>query len=95
MGGVVMKARTKICDCEVYFAYEDEYGEKFRNYADLLEDYRANVGAYGRCIGYLTGYLKSHYWGSTERIDEIPIKERPSVSDVKEFMQKCIDIVLS
>ena len=94
MGGIDMKARTKIPDCEVYFAYEDEYGEKFRNYADLLEDYRENGGKTGRCIGYLTGYLKSHYWGSTERIDEIPIKERPSFSDVKEFMQKCIDLVL-
>lgn len=89
-----MKARTKITNCEVYFAYEDEYGEKFRNYADLLEAYRAN-GAEGRCIGYLTGYLKSHYWGCAERIDDKPIKERPSVSDVKEFMRKCIDIVLS
>ena len=90
-----MKSKTRISDCEVYFAYEDEYGEKFRNYADLLKDYRENGGAEGMCIGYLTGYLKSHYWGSTERIDEMPIKERPSVSDVKEFMQKCIDIVLS
>lgn len=89
-----MKSRTKICDCEVYFAYEDEYGEKFRNYNDLLEAYRANR-ADRRCIGYLTGYLKSHYYGSTERIDEISIKERPSVSDVKKFMQSCIDCIFS
>lgn len=90
-----MKARTKLTFGDVFFAYEDEYGERFRNYADLLKDYRENGGAEGMCIGYLTGYLKSNYCGSTERIDEMPIKERPSVSDVKKFMQRCIDFILS
>lgn len=91
-----MKARTKFKFGEVFFAYENEYGDKFRNYNELLADYYKNGNvASGGCIGYVTGYLKSNYAGCTERIDEMPIKYRPDVSKVKEFMRSCIDFILN
>lgn len=86
-----MKARTKYRNgentYEVYFCYEDYYGgELFRNYDDMMKegDIPNEEG-----LGCLVGWLHSFYWGSYERIDEMPLRERPTIAQVRKFITDC------
>lgn len=87
-----MKARTHFLNgdnhYEVYFAYEDYYGgEKFGTYDEMLKN--GELPNNETECGYLVGYLHSFYWGCTERIDMLELKGKPTISQVKKFMESC------
>lgn len=73
---------------EVYFAYEDYYGgSKFGTYDELQRE--GDIPNVENNHGMLTGFLHSFYWRTTERIDSINLKGRPTISEVKKFMEEC------
>lgn len=75
---------------EVYFAYEDYFGgTKFGSY-DEMQKY-GDIPNIENSNGMLVGYLHSHYWGCTERIDMINLKGKPTISFIKSFIQSCYD----
>lgn len=86
-----MKIKTKLKDkpCVVFFAYETWNGcycEYFGSYDEALKN----------SCGYsitLTGLLRNHYYGCTERIDEVDLKNKPTVAQVKKFIKDCYRIV--
>jgi hypothetical protein len=87
-----MKHRTKFgnngCPYEVYFAYEDYFGgDKFGSYDDMQEN--GEIPNIENNNGMLVGYLHSFYWGVTERIDMINLKGKPTISEIKTFMEEC------
>ena len=88
----VMKHRSKFRNgenrYEVYFAYEDYYGgTKFRSYDEMQKE--GEIPNIENNHGMLVGYLHSFYWGTTERIDCMNLSGRPTISEVKKFMQEC------
>ena len=86
-----MKARTRFSNgenrCEIFFAYEDYGGSRYKSYEEAKRK--------GRRPLYLMGYLYSHYWGSTEEIDEVQLIRRPTTSQVKRFITHCKDVILN
>ena len=88
-----MKHRSKFRNgenrYEVYFAYEDYYGgTKFRSYDEMQEKGDLEDGH-----GTLVGWLHSFYWGVTERIDCLNLTGRPTISEVKQFMKECYNVL--
>ena len=85
-----MKARTHIWNdenhCEIFFCYEDYGGEKFRSYDDAKKKGWKPI--------YLIGYLKSHYWGGSEPIDELHLSRRPKIGEVKKFIEHCKKVIM-
>ena len=91
-----MDIRTKIGDCFVFFGYESHSGEKFRSFNELLGDYYDNYEVRENSpVGFLTGCVYSPYYGCTERIDELALKGRPTIAEVKNFMKSCFAIMNS
>ena len=88
----VMKHRSKFRNgenrYEVYFAYEDYYGgTKFRSYDEMQKE--GEIPNIENNHGMLVGYLHSFYWGTTERIDCLNLSGRPTISEVKKFIEEC------
>ena len=80
-----MKARTKTKNGYIWFGYEDYYGERFGSYDEAIKEGEGSL--------YLVGYFRSDYWDGSEPIDELQLNERPSIGQVKEFMQDCKDFI--
>ena len=76
-----MKARTKTANGEIFFVYEDYYGNRFRSWHDIAQN--------GEGCSYLIGYFHSNYWNGSEAIDELVLTGRPSIGIVKQFMKDC------
>lgn len=87
-----MKATTHYLNGDnhykVYFMYEDYYGgERFRSFDEMQAE--GDVpNSEGKC-GTLVCYLHSYYWAVTERVEIMPLAKRPTVSEVKKFMESC------
>lgn len=79
------KAKTKYPNGYITFCYEDNRFDAYRNYNEIPE----NSGK------YLMGFFHSTYCGCVEVIDELYLAERPTISQVKAFMQRCKDIIAS
>lgn len=76
----------------VYFSYEDYYGgETFRTFDEMMKEGIPD-NEESKC-GTLVGWLESRYWGSLERIDIIYLDERPTISQVKDFIRHCYDVI--
>ncbi len=82
-----MKVKTKVPGGRIWFAYfvAGDYS-RHGNYDDALRSAKASGGPVT-----LTGYLTSNYSGLREEIDEMELKERPTVSQVKKFIKDCIE----
>lgn len=83
-----MKARTHyqkgLNHIEICFGYEDNDGDRYGHYADMVS---ANNG---QKDGYISCFLYSHYWrGCWERLNEMKINECPAVDDIKAFIENC------
>lgn len=87
-----MKIKTKLKDkpCVVFFAYETWNGCYCETYGSY-EEAKKKSHDYGVD---LVGYLKSYYYGCTERIDEIEnLKSKPTIAQVKDFMKGCYKVL--
>lgn len=84
-----MKAKTKVPGGRIWFAYfvAGSYS-RHGNYDDAIRSAKASGGPV-----VLTGYLTSDYSGCREEIDEMELKERPTVSQVKKFIKGCIEAI--
>lgn len=80
-----MKARTKTERGEIFFCYEDYYGNRFSTWHDLCR--------HGQGTSYLVGYFRSYYAGCEERIDEMFLPGRPRVEDVRKFIEGCKKVI--
>lgn len=80
-----MKAKTKTKNGYIFFVYEDYHGTRFRSWNDIAWG--------GDGVSYLVGYFHSYYWNGSEPIDELVLTGRPSIGEVKEFMQRCKDFI--
>lgn len=80
-----MKARTKTERGEIFFCYEDYYGNRFGTWHDLCQ--------HGQGTSYLVGYFRSYYAGCEERIDEMFLPGRPRVVDVRKFIEGCKKVI--
>lgn len=76
-----MKARTKMANGEIFFAYEDYYGNRFGTWHDIAQK--------GEGSSYLVGYFQSYYAGCIEPIDEMFLTGRPSIGIIKKFINDC------
>lgn len=76
-----MKARTRLTNGEIFFAYEDYDGTRFGTWKDIALNGR------GPC--YLIGYFVSYYAGCVEPIDEMFLAGRPTVGMVRNFIENC------
>ena len=77
---------------EVYFAYEDYYGgEKFGTYDDMVRE--GEIPNLENKHGMLVGYIHSFYWGTTERIDMLKLKGKPTTDEVKNFIKNCYNVL--
>lgn len=80
-----MKARTRIGNCEVYFTYEDYYGNQYGSWRELAS--RADGPM------YLIGYAYSPYYNYREPIDEMSVEKKPSIGAIKGFIKNCIRLM--
>lgn len=91
-----MKARTYFQNgsnrFEVFFVYEDCYGGDWFTSYDTMQK-NGNLPNIETKYGYLVGFLRSFYYGVTERIDDLELLERPTTSQIKAFMKSCFDCV--
>lgn len=82
-----MKIHTKIKNnVYVFFAYETDDCMQYGDY------FTARVWD---CNGtpYLTGYCYNSYYGCTERIHDMKLKAKPTISQVKKFMKDCYKVL--
>ena len=91
-----MKAKTHYLNganhFTVSFMYEDYYGGETFSSFDEMQKKGNPYPPEGKC-GTLVGILKSYYWGSSERIDILPLDKRPTISQIKAFMKSCHDCI--
>lgn len=80
-----MKARTKTERGEIFFCYEDYFGNRFGTWHDIAQN--------GEGTSYLVGYFRSYYCGCCERIDEMFLPGKPRVCDIKKFITDCITFI--
>ena len=80
-----MKARTKMANGEIFFAYEDYYGNRFGTWHDIAQN--------GEGVSYLVGYFHSYYYNRSEPIDEIVLTGRPSIGIIRKFINDCITFI--
>ena len=77
---------------EVYFCYEDYYGgTKFGSYEEMMSE--GEMPNLENRYGTLVGFLHSHYWGTTERIDIMNLRGKPTISEIKEFIINCYRVL--
>lgn len=64
---------------ELLFAYEDGYCYKYRSY-DKASEKDDEV--------YLCSYIRNLYYNCTEKLCEVRLHKRPTISEIKEFMNE-------
>lgn len=73
---------------EVYFCYQPYYGgDKYARYDDMAKS--GEMEGYG-CI---SAFLHSFYWGSTELIDMKELNGKPTISEIREFINDTLKFV--
>jgi len=82
-----MKARTKTERGEIFFCFEDYYGNRFGTWRDIARN--------GQGCAYLVGYFRSYYAGCEERIDEMVLTGKPSMEIIMRFIDGCKNVIES
>ena len=85
-----MKARTKVKGGYVFFTYEVNDLESHGSWKKAVKA----RDKYPNGFIILTGWVYSDWFGASERIDELELKDKPSTEQVKRFMRSCYNVIL-